>query len=178
MKRMCCAAVALVALAAPAVAAAEFGPPKPEATLLSCGEADFLVSSNVDPTYTYTVVQDGTKIEEGSVTVNEGAKKEIITIGVRATNDSPHFITVTFGGVSISALFVHCGPAAGAAGEAGARGAAGPQGAQGPAGAAGPAGTAGVKGPAGGVKSFKTKRPTHKRKRHHTTSKKHPHFTG
>lgn len=175
MKRMCCAAVALVALAAPTVSTAAFGPPKPEATLLSCGEADFLVSSEVDPTYTYTVVQDGTKIEEGSLTLNAGTKKEIITIGVRATSDSPHFITVTFGGVSISALFLHCGPENGPAGEAGPRGPAGPQGAQGPAGSAG---TAGAKGPAGGVESSKTRRASHKRRRHHTTAKKHPHFTG
>lgn len=178
MKWTCCAAIAVLALLAPAGAGAAVinSGSQPEAKVLSCGEADFLVSSEVDPTYTYTVTQDGVKIEEGSVTVNAGSKKLIISIGVRATDDSAHLMTVTFGGVSISALFVHCGPVAGAKGVMGPEGPAGPAGANGPAGASGSNGTPGEKGSKGEVKVFQAKK---KHKRHHTsTKKKHAHFTG
>ena len=157
------ATVALVVLALPAGASAWLTTQKSEAVAISCGEADFKVSSEKAATFIYKVKQDGVQIEEGNVAVDAGTKEEIVTIGVHATDGTQHTIAVTFGEASISALFVNCAPPSATKGEPGPTGPAGPQGATGatgpqgengkgttgPTGATGSDGSKGMSGPSG-----------------------------
>jgi hypothetical protein len=93
------------------------------ATHISCGQADFTLSKQTTP-WQYTISEDGKIVKTGSFA---NPTQSTVTIGVRASSDDPHVITVSVVyssggeevGSSITGLFVNCGPTTGLSGPAG-----------------------------------------------------------
>lgn len=124
--------------------------------LISCGEADVTLTVQSGP-WGYKITQDTSTILLQGTSPSPSSGVKSLSIGVRATDNAEHKITVEIGNasnlsdghVSDSAYFVNCGPIVGTPGPTGPKGDKGDTGATGSTGLTGAKGDKGDTGPAG-----------------------------